>query len=138
MGGFTICCCGPTPDLGYKNGDFRLLIATDVSARGIDIADVNYVINYDLPEKAENYVHRVGRTGRGVNKGIAVSFCSTEEKERLSEIQVFLNKDIEVMKTSKADYALAIKTTAAVDDIQALIDNFENRVKRKKKKPKKK
>ncbi len=64
--------------------------------------------------------------------------CRCETKERLSEIQVFLNKDIEVMKTSKADYALAIKTTAAVDDIQALIDNFENRVKRKKKKPKKK
>lgn len=122
----------------FKNGDFSLLIATDVSARGIDIADVNYVINYDLPDKAENYVHRVGRTGRGVNKGIALSFCSTEEKERLSEIQTFLNKDIEVMKTSKADYALTLDTTAAVDDIQALIDNFENRPKRKKKKPKKK
>jgi ATP-dependent RNA helicase RhlE len=122
----------------FKNGDFRLLIATDVSARGIDIADVNYVINYDLPEKAENYVHRVGRTGRGVNKGIAVSFCSTEEKERLSEIQTFLNKNIEVMKTSKADYALAIESTAAVDDIQTLIENFEHRPRRKKKKSKKK
>ena len=122
----------------FKNGDFRLLIATDVSARGIDIVDVNYVINYDLPEKAENYVHRVGRTGRGVNKGIAVSFCSTEEKERLSEIQAFLNKNIEVMKTSKADYALTIESTAAVDDIQTLIENFEHRPKRKKKKPKKK
>jgi ATP-dependent RNA helicase RhlE len=116
----------------FKNGDFSLLIATDVSARGIDIADVNYVINYDLPDKAENYVHRVGRTGRGVNKGIALSFCSTGEKERLSEIQAFLNKDIEVMKTSKAEYALTLDTTAAVDDIQTLIENFENRPKRKK------
>ena len=122
----------------FKKGGVRLLIATDVSARGIDIADVNYVINYDLPDKAENYVHRVGRTGRGVNKGIAVSFCSSLEKERLLEIQSFLNKEIEVIKTSKADYAHTLETTASGDDIQALIENYENRVKRKKKKPKKK
>jgi len=122
----------------FKKGGFRLLIATDVSARGIDIVDVNYVINYDLPEKAENYVHRVGRTGRGVNKGIAVSFCSSLEKERLLEIQSFLNKEIEVIKTSKADYAHTLETTASGDDTTALIENYENRKKRKKKKPKKK
>ena len=122
----------------FKKGGFRLLIATDVSARGIDIADVNYVINYDLPEKAENYVHRVGRTGRGIKKGIAVSFCSTDEKDRLVEIQAFLNKEIEVIKTSKADYAHTLETTASGDDIQALIENYETRKKRKKKKPKKK
>ena len=118
----------------FKKGDITLLIATDVSARGIDIADVNYVVNYDLPDKAENYVHRVGRTGRGVKKGIAVSFCSTAEKERLSEIQGFLNKEIEVVQTSKADYAHVIETTADKDDIRALIENFENRKKRKKRK----
>ncbi len=122
----------------FKSGACRLMIATDVSARGIDVADVNYVINYDLPDKAENYVHRVGRTGRGVKKGIAVSFCSIEEKDRLSEIQVFLNKDIEVIKTSKSDYARTVITTAAEDDIQTLIENYENRVKRRKKKKKSK
>ncbi len=117
----------------FKSGECSLLIATDVSARGIDVPDVNYVINYDLPDKAENYVHRVGRTGRGVKKGIAVSFCSQEEKERLLEIQAFLNKEIEVIKTSKADYAQTLEMTSAVDDIQTLIENFENRKKRKKK-----
>ncbi|HGY11312.1 MAG TPA: DEAD/DEAH box helicase, partial [Desulfobacterales bacterium] len=55
----------------FKKGEINILIATDVSARGIDIPDIHYVINYDLPEKKENYVHRVGRTGRGVKKGIA-------------------------------------------------------------------
>jgi len=62
----------------FKSGKVKVLIATDISARGIDIANVDYVVNYDLPEQAENYVHRVGRTGRGTNKGNAVSFCSTE------------------------------------------------------------
>lgn len=56
----------------FREGECNILIATDVSARGLDIPNVNYVVNYDLPEKAENYVHRVGRTGRGAHKGIAI------------------------------------------------------------------
>ena len=57
------------------------MIATDVSARGIDIPNVDFVVNYDMPDVDENYVHRVGRTGRGRNKGYAVSYCSQEEAE---------------------------------------------------------
>ncbi|MFZ2398058.1 MAG: DEAD/DEAH box helicase [Smithella sp.] len=124
----------------FKDGDCRILIATDVSARGIDIPDVNYVINYDLPEKAENYVHRVGRTGRGVNKGLAISFCSEDEKERLNEIQQFLNKEIEVIKLGKKGYArtmdIAKKNTDK--DVQALIADNEDWLKTKKKKNTKK
>jgi len=124
----------------FKEGECQILIATDVSARGIDIPDVNYVINYDLPEKAENYVHRVGRTGRGVNKGIALSFCSEDEKELLSEIQQFLNKEIEVIKLGKKDYArtmeIAKKNTDT--DVQALIEDNEAWLKTKKKKNAKK
>ncbi|MFK5951945.1 MAG: DEAD/DEAH box helicase [Desulfobacterium sp.] len=74
----------------FKKGEFNILIATDVSARGIDVPNVEYVINYDMPEKDENYVHRVGRTGRGVQKGTALSFCGEGEKERLAEIEEFL------------------------------------------------
>ncbi len=74
----------------FRNGECPILIATDVSARGIDIPDVTHVINYDLPEKPENYVHRIGRTGRGFNKGIAVYFCASEEKPQLDEIQQLL------------------------------------------------
>lgn len=111
----------------FKEGECPILIATDVSARGIDIPDVNYVINYDLPDKAENYVHRVGRTGRGVNKGIALSFCSEDEKEILSEIQLFLNKEIEVVKLGKKDYTRTLNVTHknVHTDVQALIEDHE-------------
>ncbi|MFO7570832.1 MAG: DEAD/DEAH box helicase [Smithellaceae bacterium] len=120
----------------FKEGECRILIATDVSARGIDIADVNYVINYDLPDKAENYVHRVGRTGRGVSKGVAISFCSEDEKERLSEIQQFLNKEIHVIKLGKKDYARTLDAARknTDDDVQALIADHEKWLKGKKKK----
>lgn len=92
----------------FRKSAVHVLIATDVTARGIDIADVDYVVNYDLPEKAENYVHRVGRTGRGVKRGIAISFCSKEEKPVLDEIQQYLEKDIEVLKISKGEYSETI------------------------------
>ncbi len=113
-----------------------MLIATDVSARGIDIPDVNYVINYDLPDKAENYVHRVGRTGRGVKKGIAISFCSEDEKERLDEIQSFLNKEIEVIKVGKREYKETLKIAVKKNDVMSLIEDHEAWLKsRKRKKP---
>ncbi len=124
----------------FKEGECRILIATDVSARGIDIPDVNYVINYDLPEKAENYVHRVGRTGRGVNKGIALSFCSENEKEILAEIQQFLNKEIEVIRIGKKDYArtLDIVKKHTGTDVKALIADHDAWMAGKKRKPSRK
>ncbi|HSH18951.1 MAG TPA: DEAD/DEAH box helicase [Draconibacterium sp.] len=88
----------------FKSGEVKLLIATDISARGIDIPNVDFVVNYDLPEVPENYVHRVGRTGRGTKKGQAVSFCSSEEKEILAEIETFLDKDIMVMEIDRNSY----------------------------------
>ncbi len=120
----------------FKNGTSNILIATDVTARGIDIPDVNYVINYDLPEVTENYVHRVGRTGRGFNKGIAISFCSKGEKETLEEIQGFLNKDIETIKVSKKDYFFTINPDQLETTIKNLIDENEILKKKKKKKSK--
>ncbi|MBF0302318.1 MAG: DEAD/DEAH box helicase [Desulfamplus sp.] len=98
----------------FKLGEFQILIATDVSARGIDVSGVNYVINYDIPEKAENYVHRVGRTGRGTHKGIALSFCSKEEKPRLEEIQTFIHKPIEVIPISKKEYNFTITSSEEI------------------------
>lgn len=90
----------------FRGGFIKVLIATDVSARGIDIPSVDYVVNYDMPESSENYVHRVGRTGRGTNKGQAVSFCSTEEKKILDEIEKNLGKPIMKLKISETDYEL--------------------------------
>jgi len=92
----------------FKSGDVKVLIATDVSARGIDIPNVDYVVNYDLPDVDENYVHRVGRTGRGIHKGVAISFCSEEEKLMLNEIEEYLGKKIVEMEISKEDYSTTI------------------------------
>lgn len=119
----------------FKKGNVKVLIATDVSARGIDIPSVDYVINYDLPEQPENYVHRVGRTGRGTQKGIAVSFCSEEEKPVLDEIQQYLDKPIAVLKLTAGEYAETLElTTDTTDDLGALmreIAEFETRQKKK-------
>mgnify|MGYP002638821405 FL=1 len=121
----------------FKSGEMNILIATDVSARGIDIADVHYVINYDLPEKSENYVHRVGRTGRGVKKGIAISFCSTEEKELLDAIQGFLNKKIEMIPISKKEHDDTITFANETESYQDLIKEQEDWEKKNRKKRKK-
>jgi ATP-dependent RNA helicase RhlE len=88
----------------FRKGDFRLLIATDVSARGIDIPDVEVVINYDLPDIAENYVHRVGRTGRAQKKGKAIAFCSPREEELLAEIEDYLGQRIKILEIDPQDY----------------------------------
>ncbi|MCF8365347.1 MAG: DEAD/DEAH box helicase [Bacteroidales bacterium] len=118
----------------FRSGTLKVLIATDVSARGIDIPNVEYVINYDLPETAENYVHRVGRTGRGTQKGQALSFCSTEEKEILAEIETNLGKPIQRMAISKNDYRLTLEMTTDIkNDWQALLDQEEAYIAKKKK-----
>lgn len=121
----------------FKQGHGNILIATDVSARGIDIADIDYVINYDLPERTENYVHRVGRTGRGINKGTAISFCSQEEKELLEAIQTFLTKPIEVLKIGKQDYEQTLTEPVAEISLRSIINEEELHKKKKKKKIKK-
>ena len=95
----------------FRTGELRILIATDVSARGIDIPNVDFVINYDLPDKAENYTHRVGRTGRGKNKGQALTFCSESEKEMLKEIEAYNTVPIQKMKIDKSAVEEAILFT---------------------------
>jgi ATP-dependent RNA helicase RhlE len=110
----------------FKSGKVKVLIATDISGRGIDIANVDYVVNYDLPEQAENYVHRVGRTGRGTNKGNAVSFCSTEEKPILAEIETFLDKPIDVLQISKSEYEGTIDfSNETAGNVKSLLDEIE-------------
>lgn len=89
----------------FRSGENRMLITTDVAARGIDIPSVDYVVNYDLPEDTENYVHRCGRTGRGNNKGQAISFCSEAELELLKAIEEYTGEEIERYDISKGDYS---------------------------------
>ena len=100
----------------FREGSLKVLIATDVSARGIDIPNVDLVINYDLPDEAENYVHRVGRTGRGTQKGDAISFCSAEEKAMLAEIEEYIGKSVAVLDIDKKEYAETIRLTQDVPD----------------------
>ncbi len=122
----------------FRNGTCRVLIATDISARGIDVPDVDYVINYDLPEKVENYVHRVGRTGRGLKLGEAISYCSLEEKPLLEEIQTFITKPIDIIKVSKEGYAEIIRTPEkAAQELLDLVAEHESWLGAKGKKSKK-
>jgi len=80
----------------FKNGEIRILVATDVAARGLDITGLSHVVNYDMPTVAEDYVHRIGRTGRAGKKGVAISLVSPEEKESLRAIKDLLNQKIPV------------------------------------------
>lgn len=122
----------------FRAGTLKVLIATDVSARGIDISDVEYVVNYDMPDVPENYVHRVGRTGRGTKKGFAVSFCSPEEIPLLEAIEKYTGTRISILDIGTKDYRqtvdFSLDTTAS--DLRRLMEEveaFESRKKKKKK-----
>jgi ATP-dependent RNA helicase RhlE len=78
----------------FKSGKTRVIIATDIAARGIDIANLEMVINYDLPDVAETYVHRIGRTGRAGNTGTALTFCSQDEHAMVKDIQKLTGKKL--------------------------------------------
>jgi ATP-dependent RNA helicase RhlE len=78
----------------FRKGDTRVLVATDIAARGIDIDDVTHVINYELPNEAESYVHRIGRTARAGAEGIALSFCSPDERPYLRDIERLIKQTI--------------------------------------------
>ena len=82
----------------FKAGKIRALVATDIAARGIDISELSHVFNFDLPEVPETYVHRIGRTGRAGAEGVAISFCSPEEKEYLAGIEKLNRKKIPVLE----------------------------------------
>jgi superfamily II DNA/RNA helicase len=82
---------------GFKRGTFRVLVATDIAARGIDVLDIQHVVNFDLPHVPEDYVHRVGRTARADRSGYAWSFASAEEAGQLRDIERLLKKAIPVI-----------------------------------------
>lgn len=85
----------------FKSGKTRVMVATDIAARGIDINELPLVINYDLPDVPETYVHRIGRTGRAGNTGTALTFCSQEERKLVNDIQKLTGK-----KLNKASYTI--------------------------------
>jgi ATP-dependent RNA helicase DeaD len=88
----------------FKQGNLEILIATDVAARGIDVNDIDYVINYDIPQNVEYYVHRIGRTGRAGKSGMAITICSGRSQvEMLTRIGRFVKSRIKEEKLPKAD-----------------------------------
>jgi ATP-dependent RNA helicase RhlE len=88
--------------LNFKEGRTRVLVASDIASRGLDVDEVSHVINYDLPNEAETYVHRIGRTGRAGARGQAISFCSGDERDNLRGIERLLGKTIAVLPHSIA------------------------------------
>ena len=83
---------------GFKSGRYKVLVATDVASRGIDVTGIELVINYDLPEDAENYVHRIGRTGRAGQKGHAISFATPDQKRDVADIEKLIRFSLPVSK----------------------------------------
>ncbi|MDD3940791.1 MAG: DEAD/DEAH box helicase [Candidatus Pacebacteria bacterium] len=84
----------------FKDGEIRVLVATDIAARGIDIDKLGYVINYDIPNIAETYVHRIGRCGRAGDEGVSISICEPEENAYIKEIEKLIDQKIEVIKNN--------------------------------------
>ncbi len=106
----------------FRSGENKVLVTTDVACRGIDIPTMDYVINYDLPDNPENYVHRCGRTGRGNRRGQALSFCSPQEKPLLVQIEEYTGEEVEHYEISKDEYKdILFDSDSAGYDWQKLI-----------------
>ena len=84
----------------FKDGQIRVLVATDIAARGIDIDKLGYVINYDIPNESETYVHRIGRCGRAGEDGVSISICEPEENAYVKDIEKLISKKIEAVKNN--------------------------------------
>jgi len=81
----------------FKNGNYRVLIATDIIARGLDVSEVTHVINFDAPDEPENYMHRIGRSGRADKKGEAITFFTEKDEERYEAIEALMNRKITLL-----------------------------------------
>ena len=100
---------------GFKSGKYEILVATDVAARGIDISNVSHVINYRVPENAEDYVHRIGRTGRAEAEGDAFTILTADELDFAKSVEIFIDQKIDRRKLETFDYIY----TALLDDSPA-------------------
>ena len=99
----------------FRSKKIKILVCTDVAARGLDIKEINLVVNYDLPQDATNYVHRIGRTGRAGAPGKAISFCAYEDCEYVDAIKELIESDIEQMHLSDEDFATDICAKPRID-----------------------
>lgn len=109
----------------FKEKKIRVLVATDIAARGIDVEKLSHVINFDLPDVPETYVHRIGRTGRAGAEGVAISFCDPEEREALRNIEKVISKSISVVE----DHPYPISNSSTVIRTSGVVKNNDLRKK---------
>ena len=109
----------------FKKGDVKILIATDVAARGIDIANLDLVINYDIPQENEYYVHRIGRTGRNKNVGKAITYVVGKEKNKLQEIEHYAKTKISYVKIPTVSEINKAKDTEFVKSVTDIMSKKE-------------
>lgn len=100
----------------FREDKIRVLVATDVAARGIDIKNVSHVINYNIPEEIKNYIHRIGRTGRAGKSGVAISFCVPSEVELLSKISALTKQDIVFVEDQPFHHPFSLHFVPTVKD----------------------
>ena len=101
--------------LNMRNGNVRILVATDVAARGLDVRGISHVINFDLPKFAEDYVHRIGRTGRGGSSGIAISFASNRDAQMLKRIERYTEQSIKMHTIEGLEPKYKLRTGPSTD-----------------------
>ena len=110
----------------FRTGSIRVLVATDIAARGIDVEDITHVINFDLPNEPENYVHRIGRTARAGRQGIAISFCQTNERHYLKSIEKVIRQTVPVSNDHPYHEEQPLKNEAKNKKSQAPRNNKVN------------
>ncbi|MGO3469245.1 MAG: DEAD/DEAH box helicase [Weissella hellenica] len=110
----------------FKNGEIRILVATDVAARGLDVSGVDYVYNFDIPQDSESYVHRIGRTGRAGAHGTSVTFISNAEMDYLKDIEKLTKKRMQPLKPYTHEEALAGRMSVAAASVDAIVKTTAN------------
>jgi ATP-dependent RNA helicase RhlE len=109
---------------GFREGRYEVLVATDIASRGLDIADVSHVINFDVPQHPEDYVHRIGRTGRAQAAGDAFTLMVAEDRTHMAAIEKFIGQKIPRVKQDGFDY----KYTALFEDEKSGSSPYDRKV----------
>ncbi|MGC4092645.1 MAG: helicase-related protein [Polyangiaceae bacterium] len=108
----------------FRNGSVRVLVATDVAARGIDLDSLDLVINFDLPSQPEIYVHRIGRTGRAGKAGLALSLCAPRDQPKLEAIEAYTGRPLEVSTQPEPRATASARTSSTMAPLDAKMDTL--------------